>query len=161
MSRRAGTAAPLLCLAVFFAAAAGFVGCDTLLWDEPLPCTILSVRLSRLAEAERHTLTVTLRPREVRAPTTAEVRFRLVAKPAEEGGEPAEALLRYAGALGEGEDGIRQLETTFNTPFGFLPRDPLTMEEITLLKLSPSGGEGWTGELRYPYRVIEELHTAE
>lgn len=137
-----------------------FASCEAFGSSQEAPCILLSARLHRVDE--RHQLSIELRMLEGELPEGGSVRFALHATiPSEEEEERRlSATLRGTEAFEpRGRDrGI--LRFTFDSPFSFLPRDPVEVTQLTLLSLTADGRGLWSGELLYPYRLTESTeHT--
>ncbi|MFP4300891.1 MAG: hypothetical protein ACLFQZ_02585 [Spirochaetaceae bacterium] len=136
--------------------------CELLSPPEAPPCILLGASFERLYPEERHRVELHLRMRETPLPEKVSLRFEIESSPAtaERDEEEVEKLstkrkaTRRVTAL-DPRTGV--VEVTFDSPFPFLPREPMVLSTLTLLSMERNGERVWSGELIYPYQLEEQL----
>ena len=141
-------------------------GCELLIPPPEPPCIILGASFERLYPEERHRVRVRIRTREEPLPETISLRFEILAlRPAPGGDErDQEELgkrLLATRAVEPLDERTGLIELIFNSPFFFMPQDPMTLSGLTLLSLGRKGETMWSGELTYPYVLEEALSEPE
>lgn len=140
--------------------------CELFLPPEEPPVILLGVRFERVYPEERHRVELRIRMREEPVPEAASLRLVVessVPIPGEEEGVDDTLLAELRATRSVESLGPRtgHLEITFDSPFTFLPREPMVLSALTLLSVETDYEQIWAGELTYPYSLEEQLHEPE
>lgn len=131
--------------------------CEEILSTEEPPCLLLSADFSRVDG--QHRVSLKLRPRQGTLPDGGSARFILHASVPLNDGETGKltATLQGSEEIVRLPGGAGVLLFTFDTPFSFLPREPMELSDLTLRSLVRNGTTIWSGKLLYPYVLTESL----
>ncbi len=140
--------------------------CELLLPPEEPPVILLGVRFERVYPEERHRVELRIRVREEPVPEAASLRLVVESSvPIREDEEGVDdtllAELRATRSVEPLGPRTGHLEITFDSPFTFLPREPMVLSALTLLSVETDYEQIWAGELTYPYSLEEQLNEPE